>query len=149
MTREVISTIERRRKWSDDEKVRIMSEALAPGAVASAVADRNEVCRSLLYTWLRLARQGELPGISLSSSKAAAPRFAAVAIAAPAARPAGADDAAAKAPAATTACAPAPGRRRSTAIEIVLPNGRIVKADEGIDPGALAHLIAAVDGGAA
>jgi transposase-like protein len=41
MTREVISTIERRRHWSDDEKLRIMSEALAPNAVASVVADSN------------------------------------------------------------------------------------------------------------
>ena len=47
MTREVIATVERRRHWSDEEKLRIMSEALAPGSVA-AVADRNGVCRSLL-----------------------------------------------------------------------------------------------------
>jgi transposase len=149
MTREVISTIERRRHWSDEEKLRIMSEAMAPGAVASAVADRNGVCRSLLYTWLRLAREGRLPRISLSPPKdASATLFAAVEVVAPPAPPPVADHTAAKAPTAMTACAPASGRRRSTSIEIVLANGRIVKADEGIDPSALARLVAALDGAA-
>ncbi|MBV8792010.1 MAG: hypothetical protein JO237_08130 [Pseudolabrys sp.] len=41
---------------------------------------------------------------------------------------------------------PASGRRRSTSIEILLANGRIVKADEAIDPSALARLVAALDG---
>lgn len=48
MTREVIATVERRRHRPDEEKLRIMSEALAPGSVASAVADGNGACRSLL-----------------------------------------------------------------------------------------------------
>ena len=150
MTREVISTVERRRQWPDEEKLRIMSEALAPGSVASVVADRNGVCRSLLYTWLRLARQGRLPRIALSAP-AGPPmtRFAAVEVAAPPAPPPITDNAVPKAPAATTACAPASGRRRSTSIEIVLSNGRIVKVDEGIDPAALARLVSALDGAAA
>ncbi|MFM8516982.1 MAG: IS66-like element accessory protein TnpA [Nevskiaceae bacterium] len=151
MTREVIATVERRRKWPDEEKVRIMSEALAPGATASAVADRNGVCRSLLYAWLRLARRGELAGISLSSPKAAAMRFAAVEVAGPRAPAVAHEPVAqtpAKTPAASTACIPLSGRRRSTSIEIVLTNGRVVKADEGIDPAALARLVAALEGDA-
>ena len=55
MAREIITTVERRRRWPDEVKLRIMSEALVPGASTCAVADRNGVCRSLLYTWLRLA----------------------------------------------------------------------------------------------
>ena len=66
MVAEIISTVERRRRWPDDEKLRILSEALVPGATAAAVADRNGVCRSLLYTWLRLAREGKLAGISMT-----------------------------------------------------------------------------------
>ncbi len=61
MAHEIITSVERRRKWPDEEKLRIMSEALVPDATASAVANRNGVCRSLLYTWLRLAREGRLP----------------------------------------------------------------------------------------
>jgi transposase len=153
MTREVIATVERRRKWSDEEKVRIMSEALAPGAVASAVADRNGVCRSLLYTWFRLARRGGLPGISLSSPKAAsATPFAAVEIASPHAPAIARTPFAqppAPSPATLTACAPTLGRRRSTWVEVVLANGRIVKVDESIDPVALARLVKVLDGAAA
>jgi transposase len=46
MAAEIISTVERRRRWPGEEKLRIMSEALAPGATVAAVADRNGVCRS-------------------------------------------------------------------------------------------------------
>ena len=70
MAAEIISTVERRRHWPDEEKLRIMSEALAPGATVAAVADRNGVCRSLVYLWLRLARSGRLPGISLADPPA-------------------------------------------------------------------------------
>jgi transposase-like protein len=63
---EIISTVERRRRWPAEEKLRFMSEALEPGAVVAAVADRNGVCRSQLYTWLRLARDDRLPGISVN-----------------------------------------------------------------------------------
>ena len=71
---EMISTVERRRQWPDEEKLRIMREALAPGSVASAVADRNGVCRSLLYTWLRLAREERLPRIACRAAAAHAVR---------------------------------------------------------------------------
>jgi transposase-like protein len=66
MAGEIISTVERRRNWSTEVKLRIMDEALAPGASIAAVADRNGVCRSLLYTWLRLARDDKMPGISIT-----------------------------------------------------------------------------------
>ena len=66
MAAEIISTVERRRHWPDEEKLRILSEALAPGATVAAVADGNGVCRSLVYLWLRLARAGQLPGIALA-----------------------------------------------------------------------------------
>jgi transposase-like protein len=40
MACEVISRVERRRHWPPAEKLRIMSEALEPGATVAAVADR-------------------------------------------------------------------------------------------------------------
>src|SRR5271169_1813789 len=48
--------IERRRRWSKDEKARIVEETLMPGAVVSEVARRHGVAQSLLFTWRRLAR---------------------------------------------------------------------------------------------
>jgi hypothetical protein len=41
----------------------------------------------------------------------------------------------------------APPRRRTSIIEITLANGRVVKVDEGIEPQALARIVAALDGG--
>jgi len=41
MAAEIISTVERRRNWPTEVKLRIIEEALMPGAVVSAVARRN------------------------------------------------------------------------------------------------------------
>ena len=54
--------IERRRRWSKDEKARIVEETLARGAVVSEVARRHGVAQSLLFTWRRLARTAEPTG---------------------------------------------------------------------------------------
>lgn len=152
MAREIIATVERRRKWPDETKLRIMSEALEPGAVASAVADRNGVCRSLLYTWLRLAREGRLSGISLatptSKAPAVSPRASFVPVAvAPTVTASPPSPMPHSSP--QTACVPAAARRRTALVEIALTNGRILKADEGIDPATLVRLIAALEGRAA
>ena len=48
--------IERRRRWSKDEKARIVEETLMPGAVVSQVARRHGMAQSLLFTWRRVAR---------------------------------------------------------------------------------------------
>ena len=42
--------VERRRRWSRDEKARIVEETLAPGAVVSEVARRHGVAQRLLFT---------------------------------------------------------------------------------------------------
>ena len=127
-------------------------EALAPGASVAAVADRHGVARNLVYTWLRLAREGRLDGVvpARRSVGAMEPTFVPVEVA-----PAAATSRAAPEVAATPATAPAiptppiaPPRRRPSAIEIRLANGRVVKVDEGIDPAALGAIIAALDGGA-
>jgi transposase len=54
--------IERRRRWSKDEKARIVEETLARGAVVSEVARRHGVAQSLLFTWRRQARTTEPTG---------------------------------------------------------------------------------------
>src|ERR1700689_3091790 len=51
--------IERRRRWSKDEKSGIVEETLIPGAVVSEVDRRHGVAQSLLFTWRRLARTAE------------------------------------------------------------------------------------------
>jgi transposase len=57
---EIITGRERRRRWSTEEKHRIVKESTEHGAVMRAVAARNGVCESLLYTWRRQMREGTL-----------------------------------------------------------------------------------------
>lgn len=53
---------ERRRRWSYDEKVRLVEETLQRGETVCGVARRHGVAHSLLFTWRRQARQGRLGG---------------------------------------------------------------------------------------
>lgn len=130
---EIISRVERRRKWTPEQKVKILTEVLK-GATVSAVADRNGISRSQLYAWKKLAQRGDIPGISLTEQPKST--FAPVRIEAAPSLPA-------PAVAAPTAVHL---QRRPGAIEIVLTNGRIVRADAGIEPVRLARLVAALDG---
>src|SRR5580704_17702255 len=54
--------VERRRRWSKDEKTRIVEETLIPGAVVCEVARRHGVAQSLIFTWRRQARAPERAG---------------------------------------------------------------------------------------
>jgi transposase len=42
---------ERRRRWSVEEKLRVVRETLEPGALTKAVAERHGISTGLLYTW--------------------------------------------------------------------------------------------------
>lgn len=50
---EVLEGPERRRRWSAEEKARIVAESLVPGAIASVVARRYGLHRNQLYGWRR------------------------------------------------------------------------------------------------
>jgi transposase len=54
---EVITGAGGRRRWSADEKARILEEAMAPGAVVSDVARRNGMSPQHLFTWRRQAKR--------------------------------------------------------------------------------------------
>ena len=53
---EVLGGVERRRRWSHDDKMRMIEETLAPGAVVTEIARRHGIATSLLFTWRRRAR---------------------------------------------------------------------------------------------
>jgi transposase len=57
---EIISGRERRRRWSTEDKLRLVAETYEPGAAIRAVAARHGVCESLLFTWRRQVREGVL-----------------------------------------------------------------------------------------
>ena len=48
---EVITSVQRRRRWSRAEKERIVAAAMAPGAVASEVARTAGIRTSQLFRW--------------------------------------------------------------------------------------------------
>jgi transposase len=50
---EVLGGVERRRRWSRDDKMRIIEETLAPGAVVTEIARRHGIATSLVFTWRR------------------------------------------------------------------------------------------------
>lgn len=59
---EVITGTGRRRRFSADDKARLVEETLAPGAVVSEVARRNGLMPQQLFTWRRQARQAAVSG---------------------------------------------------------------------------------------
>lgn len=57
---EIITGVERRRRWRLEEKLRIVAEVEQPGASCADVARRHEISRGLLWHWRRQVRRGEL-----------------------------------------------------------------------------------------
>src|SRR5665647_789008 len=60
---EVVET-GRRRRWSDDEKLRIVIESLQTPRAISSTARRHGISRSLLMTWQRSFRPEPTPPVS-------------------------------------------------------------------------------------
>jgi transposase len=54
---EVITGVGGRRRWTVDEKVRIVAETLDPGAVVSVIARRHGLSPQQLFAWRREARK--------------------------------------------------------------------------------------------
>ena len=57
---EIISSVQRRRRWTAPEKVRMVEETFEPGMTVSLVARRHGVAPNQLFTWGRLVAQGSL-----------------------------------------------------------------------------------------
>jgi transposase len=55
---EIITGSPRRRRWTTEQKLRIIDESLEPGATVSTVARRHGVAPNLLYRWRRLMSEG-------------------------------------------------------------------------------------------
>ena len=123
---EVMGGLERRRRWSQDDKAQIVEETLAPGAKVTEVARRNGVAASVVFTWRRQARAIEQVGM----------RFAPVQIGAAEAveensKPSFEDDRRIRQVRAA----------RNGLIEIDLGNRRRIRVDAQVDPEALARVL--------
>jgi len=62
-TIKVITSVQRRRRWSAEEKRAMVEEAEQPGMSISAVARKYDVHPNLLFTWRRLMREGALEAV--------------------------------------------------------------------------------------
>lgn len=120
---------ERRRRWRDDEKARIVAETLGGSETVSDVARRHDVCPSLVFTWRRQAREGRLGGAGNS------PALLPVTIEGDDAAKAGATD-----------CGPVRSRRATGLIEIDLGRGRWVRVDRDVDADALRRVLDVLGG---
>jgi transposase len=69
---EIITSVQRRRRWSTQEKLEIVEESELSGMSVSAVARKHGVLPSLLFTWRRLAREGKLSAIQAGEEVVAA-----------------------------------------------------------------------------
>jgi len=128
---EVIETGARRR-WTLEEKQRIVAESFSAPRVVSATARHHGLSSSLLFHWRRQAREGKLEG------KDEVPGFVPAVVAAEspgevrvAEAPSGPSDG--------SAAGPSGGR-----MEIVLSNGCRVIVGSDVDSAALRRVIAAV-----
>ena len=136
---EILGAVERRRRWTAEEKVAILDAAFRVGGSVAAVSGRHGVSRALIYYWRRQAREGGIAGVGMAGPEPTV--FVPVRIAA-AATAVGPTASAGPRPAQR----PSPSRSRARTIEIALVNGRVIKVDAGIDPDALARLVTALDG---
>jgi transposase len=83
----VMSGPERRRRWSDEDRRRILSEAFAPGAKPTRVAQDHDVATSLLYEWRKQALHGHKPATAFSAAIVVEEPHASPSISAPLAVP--------------------------------------------------------------
>jgi transposase len=116
-----------RRRWSEEDKRRLVAETFGPGATVHGVARRRGVSPSQLFAWRKLYRVGA--GIERAVPAPGVAGFAAVEIA-PAMPPSVADAAAAP-----------PGL-----IEIELAGGDRVRISGAPDPGVVAAALRALVG---
>ena len=76
-TVEVITTDQRRRRWSVQEKAALVRRTYEPGLSVSLVARQEGVAASLLFQWRRLEREGALVAVSAGESVVPASELAA------------------------------------------------------------------------
>lgn len=132
---EIITGRERRRRWSTEDKLRLVAEMAEPGARVRAVAARHGVCESLLFTWRRQVRDGVLVAAEM-------PVFMPVQmLGTPLATPG------LSRPEPTSPALPsAPARSQAGLIEIELGDGRQVRVGADVNQAALRRVLAALRG---
>jgi transposase len=68
----VVTSVQRRRYYSPEEKQRMVEEAEAPGSSASFVARKYGISSSLVFRWRRLVKQGGRKAVAADDDVVAA-----------------------------------------------------------------------------
>ncbi len=116
---------ERRRSWHPQQKMAIVQESCAPGAVPTQVARRYGISTGLLYTWRKQLLTAATDGF-IRCEVVAEP--AAVALPAPDVR-------------SPPPRLPVPDRASASTTEVELPGGTKLRLGGDVDAGALARVL--------
>ena len=124
---EIINGVERRRRWRPEEKLRILAELDEPGATFNDVARRHDLSRGLLWQWRAARQRGRL----VEEGPVFMPLRVVPELSPPGVREARSGETEA-----------APDER----VEIILPDGTVLRVAEGIASPALRRLLSALRG---
>ena len=133
--------VERRRRWTPEEKAALMAEVEAEGGQVSVVAERHGISKSLLYNWRSAWKAAGLAARASASSPAEFVQLGVVAAAS--------EHSPAMPMAAGAVCPRSTGlalAERVGAIEIDLPDGVRVRVDSGVNEKALRRVLSALRG---
>jgi len=118
---EIVARVERRRKWTPEQKAALMSEVAAEGGRVAPVARRHRISESLLYNWRAAWRAAASAAMDDITS------FVPVGMIA--------------APEPMRAERPEPTDNAGDTIEIVLPDGILLRVGPVVDEVALSRVL--------
>jgi transposase len=123
---ELITRVERRRRWSVEDKLGLVGETREDGKSVASVAKANGISPSLLYSWRRQASRGEL----MAPADHLGPAFMPISVV---------DDGG-------SGLAPPSTPSRRGLIEIDLGDGRQVRVDREVNVSALRRVLGVLSG---
>jgi transposase len=119
---EVLTGPERHRRWSVEDKLRILAQSVAPGSSPSMVCRLHRISSGQLYTWRKQFRMGELTGFTPVMVTADPPVE----------------------PVAMPEPPPISAPPSNGAIEVELPSGVRLRVNGMVDEGALRQILSAL-----
>lgn len=134
---EVVARVERRRKWTPEEKARLLAELEAEGGNVAVVARRHRISPSLLYSWRSAWK------MSAATRAPEAPMFVPLGVLGPREVEGPPPSNRAPGPARTMRSGV---EARPGVIEIELPSGVRVRVDGEVKATALCRIFAALKG---
>ena len=135
---EILARVERRRKWSIEEKAALIAEVEAEGGKVKRVAQRHRISESLLYNW-----RAAWKAAAAAAGSSAAMEFVPLGVVGEAETAA-----AALLPPPEPPLSPQRAEARVGAIDIALPDGSRISVDAFVNEQALSRVLRAMKGAA-